>query len=297
MDYEYEVAISFAGEDRKIAKELAEKLKNNNIKVFFDEYEEAKLLGENLYEHFTEIYSNKSRFCVMLISTHYRQKAWTNHERKSAQDRAFKESKAYILPVRLDQTPIPGLLDTVAYFDLRTKSIDELVQAIGVKLGKSLEAPEVVSSAPIFSIPAPKIKKITTERDRDKFNEDAFAVIKKYFNQGITEINKIDGLEGDFSDISLHRFSCKIYSHGKRVSECTIWFGSDFSRSSSICYSNQANQNSNNSMNDTLSIEEQDGILTFKALMRMYGTQKFEKLTAVEAAEYLWHKLTESLNR
>ena len=136
-DYDHDVALSFAGEDRHHAKELAELLKSNGYKVFYDEYEQAQLWGEDLHDKLSEIYKNKSRYCVMFVSEHYARKLWTNHERRSAQARALEENVAYILPVRLDNTEIPGILPTVAYLDLRLMSIDEIYQALAEKLSDS----------------------------------------------------------------------------------------------------------------------------------------------------------------
>ena len=137
QDYDHDVALSFAGEDRHYAQELAELLKNNGYKVFYDEYARVQLWGENLHDKFSEIYKNKSRYCVMFVSEHYARKLWTNHERRNAQARALEESVAYILPVRLDDAEIPGILPTVAYLDLRSMSIDEIYQALAEKLSDS----------------------------------------------------------------------------------------------------------------------------------------------------------------
>ena len=137
QEYDHDVALSFAGEDRHYAQELAELLKNNGYKVFYDEYAQVQLWGENLHDKFSEIYKNKSRYCVMFVSEHYARKLWTNHERRSAQARALEESVAYILPVRLDDAEIPGILPTVAYLDLRSVSIDEIYQALAEKLSDS----------------------------------------------------------------------------------------------------------------------------------------------------------------
>ncbi len=45
---DYDIAISFAGEDREVAASIAEKLKSQGIKVFYDSYEKATLWGKNL---------------------------------------------------------------------------------------------------------------------------------------------------------------------------------------------------------------------------------------------------------
>lgn len=54
----------------------------------------------------------------MFLSEHYARKLWANHERASAQAQAFRDASAYILPVRVDGTEIPGILETVGYMDL-----------------------------------------------------------------------------------------------------------------------------------------------------------------------------------
>lgn len=132
QDYSYVVALSFAGEDRKYAKELAQVLTANSINVFYDEYEEATLWGKNLYTHLSEVYQKQARFCVMFLSQHYAQKLWTNHEREAAQARAFQENKEYILPIRLDNTEIPGILPTIGY--LKWSNADSIANAIIKKL-------------------------------------------------------------------------------------------------------------------------------------------------------------------
>ena len=132
--YEFDVALSFAGEDREQAEALAELLENNGYEVFYDRYEIAQLWGKNLYTHLLSVYKDKARYCVVFLSKHYAQKLWANHELESAQARAFVENKEYILPIRLDATEIPGILSTVAYLDLSKMSIDEIYEVLVEKL-------------------------------------------------------------------------------------------------------------------------------------------------------------------
>ena len=72
----------------------------------------------------------------MLISVHYEKKLWTNHERKSAQARAFRENREYILPIKIDNTKIIGIHETVGYIDIKNHTIDEIVTLIMNKLKK-----------------------------------------------------------------------------------------------------------------------------------------------------------------
>src|SRR5947209_7102358 len=97
--YIYDVAISYAREDFKYAEALATNLQSRKVKVFFDKYEKSSLWGKDLYPHLFDLYQNRSRYCVVLLSKHYATKgSWASHELKAAQARAFKEA-GYILPV------------------------------------------------------------------------------------------------------------------------------------------------------------------------------------------------------
>jgi TIR domain len=133
-DVTYDVALSFAGEDRAHARQLAKLLREKGFSVFYDEYEQATLWGRNLYTHLSDVYQNKARYCLMFISVNYAQKLWTKRERESAQARAFRESREYILPLRLDDTVLPGLEDTVSYVDLRHTSHEEVLRLLTDKL-------------------------------------------------------------------------------------------------------------------------------------------------------------------
>ena len=134
--FDYDVGLSFAGEQREYVEKVAAELKARGIRVFFDDYERVALWGKDLYAHLSEVYQNMCKFCVIFCSEDYAAKVWPNRERESAQARALRENREYILPARFDDTPIPGLLETVRYIDLRTVPQSELVDSIEKKVGK-----------------------------------------------------------------------------------------------------------------------------------------------------------------
>jgi hypothetical protein len=133
----YDVAFSFAGEDRAFVGRVAQLLRDSGVRVFYDDYEKIDLWGKNLYTHLRDVYQHRAQYTVMFISERYARKLWTNHERESAQARAFEESSEYILPVRFDDTEVPGVLKTTGYLDLRHMEPEELADAILAKLGRS----------------------------------------------------------------------------------------------------------------------------------------------------------------
>jgi len=130
----YDVIISFAGEDRPYACNLATKLQASGFSVFYDDFERAALWGENLYEYLTDIYQNKGRYCVVLVSSHYARKRWTRLEWRAIQARCFREQSPYCLPVRLDEAELPGLLPTVAYLSLERDGLNAIAEAVVQKL-------------------------------------------------------------------------------------------------------------------------------------------------------------------
>ena len=133
---DWDVALSFAGEDRSYVETVAEQLTARGVSVFYDKYEQADLWGKDLYVHLTEVYKTKAQYTLMFISRHYKDKVWTNHERRAAQSRALEESHECILPARFDDTEIPGILPTVGYIDLRRNSPVQIAILILQKLGR-----------------------------------------------------------------------------------------------------------------------------------------------------------------
>jgi hypothetical protein len=134
---EYDVAISFAGEDREFAQKIADFLVNEfGLLVFYDDYEQAKLWGVHLAERLMSIYRDQSAYCLVLISKHYKEKRWTKHEWRSAQERAFLiPDREYLLPVRLDETKLDGLFETMGYIDGRTNSARTIARLVFEKSG------------------------------------------------------------------------------------------------------------------------------------------------------------------
>ena len=58
----------------------------------------------------------------MFISREYVEKMWPTHERKTAVARHVKDLGGYILPVRFDDTDVPGLDPGIVYQDARKHS-------------------------------------------------------------------------------------------------------------------------------------------------------------------------------
>lgn len=154
---EFDIALSFAGEDREYVDQVARILREKGISVFYDRFEEANLWGKNLYDYLSDIYRNKALYTIMFVSENYNRKLWANHERQAMQSTAFQENQEYILPARFDETEIPGLLPTIGYISLNNKSPEEFAEIICKKLilsGRTVPSENIRKSlSPLVKVP------------------------------------------------------------------------------------------------------------------------------------------------
>jgi hypothetical protein len=130
----FDVAISFAGTKREYAQQLAKILRDAGYAVFYDDFYPEQLWGKNLTVFFDEIFRKRAKFCVMFISKEYQARKWTSHEARSAQARALEEKgNEYILPIRVDDTELEGLLPTIGYVPIAT-GIEKIAEMLVKKL-------------------------------------------------------------------------------------------------------------------------------------------------------------------
>ncbi len=138
--YDYDFCLSFASEDRIQARRMAKLLRHRKALVFYDENERHKLWGEPLVPHLSDIYQNRSRFCIMFTSAAYVDKMWPKVERKAAQARELLQ-EGYILPIKIDDTEIPGMPFTKGFMDSREHKsaaiADEAIKKLGEARRKS----------------------------------------------------------------------------------------------------------------------------------------------------------------
>jgi len=132
--HEFDVALSFAGEQREYAERVAVLLERKGLRVFYDRFNQSQMWGENLVEYFQEVYYSKSKFCIMFISKEYLSKMWPSHERRSATARDLEQFGHYILPVIFEDVNVPGLDKYKGYLDARKLTPEDIANAFLEKL-------------------------------------------------------------------------------------------------------------------------------------------------------------------
>ena len=133
-EYEFDFALSFAGENRQLAELIASQLQTFDCAVFYDEWFEANYLGKAWHKSFMRIFGEQSRFVVCILDKNHAEKIWPTFERECFTPRV---AEAAVIPIYVDDTPIAGIpkdiigipfRNYVAFgVDLPNKVTDEIV--------------------------------------------------------------------------------------------------------------------------------------------------------------------------
>lgn len=105
-DFEWDIAISFAGENRTLAEFIGQQLRERDISVFYDRHYEDNYLGGLWSKEFLEIFVQKSRLVVAILDQHHKDKVWPTFERDCFTPRV---PEAEVIPVFLDKTIFTGI--------------------------------------------------------------------------------------------------------------------------------------------------------------------------------------------
>ena len=103
---QFDVAISFAGENRELARYIAQRLKDLDVEAYFDEDYEVKYLGKKLSAEFPRVFGSGSRFVLCILDKNHEQKIWPTFERDVFLPRV---EKSEVIPVYLDDTKFVGI--------------------------------------------------------------------------------------------------------------------------------------------------------------------------------------------
>jgi hypothetical protein len=140
-----------------------------------------------------------------------------------------------------------------------------------------------------------RLRKQFTDADRDRFLDEAFEFIGRYFENSLRELSERNsGVEGRFRRVDAIQFSAVIYEAGKAKAQCTIRLGGPFGRG--ISYSNDVG-GGGNSWNEMLSVEYDDQHQFLRSMGMFAPSDRDHGLSQEGAAEHLWSMLIAPLQR
>jgi hypothetical protein len=125
---EWDLAISYASEDEKLAAAIHKGLKSR-FRVFFAADEEAYLWGEQLSDALPKLYGERSRFVLVISSSAYLAKYWPRVEFQAAKQKLGSN----LLVVDAGELP-PDLPSDVVFRRSDPASMVSLLEALSQKL-------------------------------------------------------------------------------------------------------------------------------------------------------------------
>lgn len=137
MSYTFDFAISFSRESRPQAKKLKNFLVDRGARVFYDDSYLPHLLGKRLDDELGWVFSSATRYFVPFVSAEYTRRSWPQYEWSIGKLEAEKREEEFILPLRVDDSLLVGLFDTISYVDLRQVSLKEVADILMRKLQQS----------------------------------------------------------------------------------------------------------------------------------------------------------------
>jgi len=142
-----------------------------------------------------------------------------------------------------------------------------------------------------------RIKRKFVDHERDEFLENSYEYIARYFDGSLKELEKRNPqIQTRYKRLDATSFSASIYEDGKRVAQCSIWYGSANFGASGISYSNSSDA-PRNTLNDNLSVVDDGYTLQLKpfGMHIAFRGEGVEALSQQGAAEYYWSMLVRPL--
>jgi hypothetical protein len=215
-----------------------------------------------------------------------------------------------LLAVPTDGRPVSKWPDRNEAFLEIVKAIRQAVTEISAGQEASVEnstTPADTTTSPVLNaLPhAParprssnlRVRKSFTDRDRDRFEREAFEYIANFFEASLAELtNRNAEVETDFQRVDATRFTSIAYMDGKVRSEITVWLAGRTGFGGSIAYY-RGRSTQNNTMNGSFTVEDDGHMLYLTSLFFSMRSNERQKLSFEGAAEMLWEEFIEPLQR
>jgi len=160
------------------------------------------------------------------------------------------------------------------------------------------ETPQKPLATAVLNTPSiPLIKRKLTDLERNDFLFQTFSEILSYLRIALNQLStSYSDVKGSLRVITDTKFICEVYMYGQLKNSCKIWIGRNMFPTNSINYSEgRFDLDNDNSFNESLQVEDNGSEMFLKPLMSMGYNNVSNKMSPEQAAEYLWRRLTSTL--
>lgn len=131
LNYIYDFAISYAGEDYYIVDLVATELKSMGYKIFYDKDFVKDSIGKDLIDLLLEVYKKSARNVIVFLSQNYINKKWTSFEWQTIKQKLVSNiTSDFLKIVKIDDVPIPDIVESRAYISGKEKSANEIANLL-----------------------------------------------------------------------------------------------------------------------------------------------------------------------
>lgn len=186
---EYDLAVSFAGEQREYVRQTVQACKALGLRVFYDKDKNNEWWGKNYIREQRVIYSSRTSFFVPFLSAEYLSKPAPMDEFSAAMVTAVNKGDGYVLPVLMDGIEVPPDLLHPHIHHLRAE--DFTPQELAVEFQKKVSSAAARGQEPAqighvvdraLGVQMPKITPMSWSKYREVDN--IFDHLASRFNDG-----------------------------------------------------------------------------------------------------------------
>ncbi|MFF2392266.1 TIR domain-containing protein [Nocardia sp. NPDC058114] len=301
----YDIAVSFAGEQRQFVAAVVAAAKVRGLSVFFDEDKGNEWWGTNFIRQQRTVYGSQTRFFVPFISREYLSKAIPMDELSAAMMTAVRQGDGYILPVLMDDVEVPPELLHPQIHYLRSGDFspeglaEQLVQRVGVATSAGQEprdVGEVVQEAMSYRMP----RVIPPDFSKYELLDAAFEYLRYQFDQALPQLES-SGFVG-WTRVSGEMLKVRIERQGKTAYAIDIdknGFNSDDQLNFIIGGNSTGSVNSSNGY-ATPYFDRDAGIPKLKMMdFSVFGSMggSGQTYTKEELFNKLWNSIVDRLER
>lgn len=145
--FAYDVFLSYSSKDKQAVRELAQRLKKDGLRVWFDEWE---IKPGDLISLKVEQGLEQSRTLVLVMSANAFASDWVMLERHTAIFRDPTNAERRFIPLRLDDTEIKDTLKQFSYVDWMNKSQEHYTKLLAAIRPIKEIAPEGINASKIY---------------------------------------------------------------------------------------------------------------------------------------------------